>query len=102
MGQKIPVWEMVDDLVLQSTAFIQERCQKKAVRAQPKTLWRKSLNTRVRSLYLTQKAVGRHLRFLNPGVRAKWEMGDNVETVAMVQGEITRNSTRVMVVVLRS
>ena len=29
-------------------------------------------------------------------------MGDNVETVAMVQGEITRNSTRVMVVVLRS
>lgn len=46
MGQKIPVWEMVDDLVLQSTAFIQERCQKKAVRAQPKTLWRKSLNTR--------------------------------------------------------
>ena len=71
MGQKIPVWEMVDDLVLQSTAFIQERCQKKAVRAQPKTLWSKSLNTRVRSLYLTQKAVGRHLRFLNPGVRAK-------------------------------
>ena len=29
-------------------------------------------------------------------------MGDNVEIVAMVQGEITRNSTRAMVVVLRS
>ena len=29
-------------------------------------------------------------------------MGDNVETVAMVQGEITRSSTRAMVVVLRS
>lgn len=50
MGQKILVWEMVDDLVLQSTAFIQERCQKKAVRAQPKTLWGKGLNTKVRSV----------------------------------------------------
>ena len=54
MGQKILVWEMVDDLVLQSTAFIQERCQKKVVRAQPKTLWGKGLNTRARSSYLTQ------------------------------------------------
>lgn len=29
-------------------------------------------------------------------------MGDSVETVAMVQGEITRSSTRAMAVVLRS
>lgn len=51
MGQKILVWEMVDDLVLQSTAFIQERCQKKGCESSAqKTLWGKGLNTKVRSV----------------------------------------------------
>ena len=53
MGQKVHVWEMADDLVLQSMALTQERCQRR-LGGQPKALRGKVLNARVRSLYLMQ------------------------------------------------